>query len=79
MNFFGKGIGNPYFVTRFLPSGRTQNLSGEENRLTKSGVSVITFKPGFVDTHMTAHIKKTANFADSKTVGGKIYQTMKRP
>ena len=33
-------------------------LEGLRNRLFKSGVSVVTIKPGFVDTPMTAHIEK---------------------
>lgn len=33
-------------------------LSGLRQRLTKSGVSVLTIKPGFVDTPMTAEFKK---------------------
>lgn len=33
-------------------------LEGLRNRLAKSGVAVVTIKPGFVDTPMTAHIEK---------------------
>lgn len=33
-------------------------LQGLRNRLAKSGVSVLTIKPGFVDTPMTADLKK---------------------
>jgi short-subunit dehydrogenase len=33
-------------------------LQGLRNRLFASGVHVLTIKPGFVDTPMTAHIKK---------------------
>ncbi|GJL49718.1 MAG: short-chain dehydrogenase [Nitrospirales bacterium] len=54
-------------------------LQGLRNRLTKSGVSVVTIKPGFVDTPMTAHIKKNALFAKPETMGRQIYQAMKRP
>jgi short-subunit dehydrogenase len=67
------------YVYGAAKGAQTIFLEGLRNRLTKSGVSVITIKPGFVDTPMTAHIKKTALFADSKAVGGKIYQTMKQP
>src|SRR5262249_19542704 len=35
-------------------------LQGLRNRLYESGVSVVTIKPGFVDTPMTAAIKKNA-------------------
>jgi hypothetical protein len=33
-------------------------LQGLRNRLAKSGVAVVTIKPGFVDTPMTAHLEK---------------------
>ncbi|OBS09991.1 oxidoreductase, short-chain dehydrogenase/reductase family [Acidihalobacter prosperus] len=33
-------------------------LQGLRNRLVRAGVSVVTIKPGFVDTPMTAHIEK---------------------
>lgn len=53
-------------------------LQGLRNRLTKSGVSVVTIKPGFVDTPMTAHIKKNLLFANPDTMGKQIYQAMKK-
>jgi short-subunit dehydrogenase len=37
-------------------SGLDAFLQGLRNRLNKSGVHVVTVKPGFVDTPMTAHI-----------------------
>lgn len=37
-------------------SGLDTFLQGLRNRLSKSGVHVVTIKPGFVDTPMTAHI-----------------------
>jgi decaprenylphospho-beta-D-erythro-pentofuranosid-2-ulose 2-reductase len=33
-------------------------LEGLRNRLSRSGVRVVTIKPGFVDTPMTAHLEK---------------------
>ena len=54
-------------------------LQGLRNRLSKNGVSVVTIKPGFVDTPMTAEIKKNALFANAHTVGQRIYQAMKKP
>lgn len=44
-------------------------LQGLRNRLAKSGVHVVTVKPGFVDTPMTADIKKGPLFASAETVG----------
>ena len=38
-------------------AGFTAFLSGLRNRLAKSGVHVVTVKPGFVDTRMTAGMK----------------------
>jgi len=46
-------------------------LEGLRNRLTKSEVSIVTIRSGFVDIHMTPHIKKTAFFADSEGGRGK--------
>ncbi len=52
-------------------------LQGLRNRLSKSHVSVVTVKPGFVDTPMTAALKKGLLFASSQSVGAGIYQAMK--
>ncbi len=59
--------------------------SGQRQRLAKQGVNVITVKPGFVDTPMTAHLKKGALWAKPEKVakditraidkGGKIVYT----
>ena len=54
-------------------------LQGLRNRLAKSGVSVVTIKPGFVDTPMTAHMRKNVLFAKPGTMGRQIYQAMKKP
>ncbi len=43
-------------------------LQGLRNRLARSGVAVVTVKPGFVDTPMTADIKKNALFATPEKV-----------
>jgi short-subunit dehydrogenase len=50
--------------------------SGLRARLSKSGVSVVTIKPGFVDTPMTAGIRKGPLFAKADTVGRRIYEAM---
>jgi decaprenylphospho-beta-D-erythro-pentofuranosid-2-ulose 2-reductase len=42
--------------------------SGMRQRLAKKGVHVITVKPGFVDTPMTAHLKKGALWATPNQV-----------
>lgn len=51
-------------------------LQGLRNRLATSGVTVLTIKPGFVDTPMTAHTKKGLLFANARNVGQGIYQAM---
>lgn len=43
-------------------------LQGMRNRLAKSGVAVVTVKPGFVDTPMTAHVPKNKLFASPEQV-----------
>lgn len=53
-------------------------LQGLRNRLAKSGVAVVTIKPGFVDTPMTADVKKNPLFADPASVGKAIYLGMKK-
>lgn len=53
-------------------------LQGLRNRLAASGVSVITIKPGFVDTPMTASMEKNALFASPETVARGIYWAIHR-
>jgi short-subunit dehydrogenase len=52
-------------------------MQGLRNRLSRAGVTVLTIKPGFVDTPMTAHIPKSPLFANPQTVGKLIYQAVK--
>lgn len=51
-------------------------LQGLRNRLFPRGVQVVTIKPGFVDTPMTAHIKKGPLFVGADVVGRGIVQAM---
>ena len=53
-------------------------LQGLRSRLAKSGVAVVTIKPGFVDTPMTASLKKGLLFASPHRVGEGIYNAMKK-
>jgi short-subunit dehydrogenase len=50
--------------------------SGLRARLSRAGVTVITIKPGLVDTPMTAGIRKGPLFAKAETVGRRIYEAM---
>lgn len=52
-------------------------LQGLRNRLFKAGVSVVTIKPGFVDTPMTADIKKGPLFASPEKVAKDIVTGLK--
>ena len=47
-------------------------LEGLRNRLYPAGVQVLTIKPGFVDTPMTAHLPKGPLFASPTTVARDI-------
>jgi hypothetical protein len=56
----------------------TAFLSGMRQRLSKSGVAVITIKPGFVDTPMTAAFPKGALWATPQSVAAGIVRAMDR-
>ena len=51
-------------------------LQGLRNRLSSVGVSVVTIKPGYVATRMTAHMKKGLLTASPQLVGCGVYQAM---
>ncbi|HLL79670.1 MAG TPA: SDR family oxidoreductase [Ktedonobacteraceae bacterium] len=53
-------------------------LQGLRGRLAASGVKVVTIKPGFVDTPMTASLRKGLLFASPRTVGQGIYDAMNK-
>lgn len=52
--------------------------AGLRARLVRSGVAVVTIKPGFVATPMTAHLRQGPLFAKPAPVGRRIYQAMLR-
>ncbi len=56
----------------------TAYLSGLRQRLAKTGVAVVTVKPGFVDTPMTRDFKKGALWASSQAVGRGIVRAVDR-
>ena len=56
----------------------TTYLSGLRNRLARDGVAVVTIKPGFVDTPMTAHLPKNALFASARTAARIIDRGIER-
>lgn len=53
-------------------------LQGLRNRLASAGVAVVTLKPGFVDTPMTASFKKGALWASPEQVGARIVRAIDR-
>jgi short-subunit dehydrogenase len=53
-------------------------LQGLRSRLAKSGVTVLTIKPGLVDTPMTAGLKKGPLIAQPGKVGKAIYKAINK-
>jgi len=53
-------------------------LQGLRHRLADAGVTVLTVKPGLVDTPMTAELAKTFLFASPAQVGGGIVRAVDR-
>lgn len=51
---------------------------GLRNRLARAGVKVVTIKPGFVDTPMTAAFKKGALWASPEAVARRIHRAIAR-
>ena len=56
----------------------TRFLQGLRNRLAKKGVQVLTIKPGFVDTPMTADFKKGALWAQPEDVARGILTAIEK-
>lgn len=53
-------------------------MQGLRNRLYRSGVQVITIKPGFVDTPMTADFQKGKLWATPEQIGNGIYRAIEK-
>lgn len=70
-----RGRGSNY-VYGAAKAAVTTFLGGLRNRLHKHGVSVVTIKPGFVDTPMTAAYEKGPLFASAESVGKGVYRAM---
>jgi decaprenylphospho-beta-D-erythro-pentofuranosid-2-ulose 2-reductase len=51
-------------------------LDGLRNRIDRDGVQVLTIKPGFVATPMTAHVPKNGLFASPDQVAGGILKAI---
>jgi short-subunit dehydrogenase len=66
------------YVYGAAKGGVERFLQGLRNRLHGSGVAVVTIKPGFVDTPMTAGIKKSPLFASARRVGRSIQRAIEQ-
>ncbi|RME50328.1 MAG: SDR family oxidoreductase [Caldilineae bacterium] len=67
------------YVYGAAKAGVSAFLQGLRNRLHRAGVTVITIKPGFVDTPMTAHIPdKGLLWVGPDVVGRGIYRAIQR-
>lgn len=53
-------------------------LDGVRNRIDRAGVQVLTIKPGFVATPMTAHLPKNALFAEPAKVARHIVSAIEK-
>jgi len=51
-------------------------FQGLRNRLNSKGVNIITIKPGFVDTPMTAGMPKNALYSSAKVIGKGIFDAI---
>lgn len=66
------------YVYGTAKAGVATFLQGLRNRLHPAGVAVVTVKPGFVDTPMTAHLRKGFLFASPEKVGRGIVRAVDR-
>ncbi|MBI3258417.1 MAG: SDR family oxidoreductase [Ignavibacteriae bacterium] len=71
-----RGRGSNY-IYGAAKGGLSIFLQGLRNRLAKSGVNVLTIKPGFVDTPMTADVPKNPLFAKPEVIAKGIYSAIK--
>ena len=53
-------------------------LDGLRNRIDRYGVQVLTIRPGFVATPMTAHLRRNALFAEPSTIARGIVRAIER-
>ena len=66
------------YVYGAAKGGLDRFLEGLRNRLFHSGVAVITLKPGFVDTPMTAGRPQGPLFASARRVGRAVHRAIER-
>lgn len=64
------------YVYGAAKGGVERFLQGLRNRLFRSGVAVVTIKPGFVDTPMTAGVRKTLLFTSARRAGRSVHRAI---
>jgi short-subunit dehydrogenase len=64
------------YVYGAAKGGVDRFLEGLRNRLWRSGVAVITLKPGFVDTPMTAGMRQGSLFVSAHRAGRAVYRSI---
>jgi decaprenylphospho-beta-D-erythro-pentofuranosid-2-ulose 2-reductase len=66
------------YVYGAAKGGLERFLQGLRNRLFHAGVAVVTLKPGFVDTPMTAGLAQGPLFASARQAGRAIHRAIER-
>jgi decaprenylphospho-beta-D-erythro-pentofuranosid-2-ulose 2-reductase len=64
------------YVYGAAKAGVSVFLQGLRQRLHSAGVRVVTLKPGFVDTPMTAHLPRNPLASSARRAGGAIYRAI---
>lgn len=66
------------YVYGAAKGGLDRFLQGLRNRLFRAGVAVVTLKPGFVDTPMTAGIAQGPLFVSARRAGRAVHRAIER-
>jgi decaprenylphospho-beta-D-erythro-pentofuranosid-2-ulose 2-reductase len=66
------------YVYGAAKGGLDRFLEGLRNRLFRAGVAVVTLKPGFVDTPMTAGIARGPLFMSARRAGRAVHRAIER-
>jgi decaprenylphospho-beta-D-erythro-pentofuranosid-2-ulose 2-reductase len=66
------------YVYGAAKGGLDRYLEGLRNRLFRSGVAVVTLKPGFVDTPMTAALRQGLLFVSARRAGLAVHRAIER-
>ena len=66
------------YVYGAAKGGLDRFLQGLRNRLFRSGVAVVTIRPGLVETPMTAGMKRSLLFVSARRVGLGIHRAIER-